>query len=243
MAVTLTMLEAFEQAEEEIWNFHNTVGFPAALTHHVSREIPREMSLAPGLHDYDDMGNWSGSLLMYFMMFKCGGDVDDSILRIFDQTGCRADVYRHCGPEIQRSGKGQDNDRTNLLEAILAHMGPEHGRRLQRAWKWVRIYANRHPGLTRENLLAMATTDPSTDIYTDVDEIVDYILDKFGMGSDVDTCDAFKRIVPFLLSARAPPSYSEICNMTGCSRKNSKKKKLYWSASSKFLEMLHPPSV
>ena len=243
MAVTLTMLEAFEQAEEEIWNFHKTIGFPAALTHHASRELPRAMSLALGMHDYDDMGNWSGSVLMYFMMFKCGEEVDDSILRIFDQTGCRADVYRHWGPEIQRSGKGQDNDRTNLLEAILAHMGPEQGRRLQRAWKWVRIYAKRHPGLTREKLLAMAKTDPSTDIYTDVDDIVEYILHEFDMGWDVDSCDAFKRIVPFLLRARAPPSYFEICYITGCSMKNSTKTKLFWIASSKFLEMLQPPSA
>ena len=243
MAITLTMREALEQAEEEIWKYHKTIGFPATLTHHTSGDVTREMSLAPGLHEYDDMGNWSGSVLMYFMMFKSSEDADDSILRIFDQTGCRAEVYRHWGPENQRSGKGQDNDRTNLLESILAHMGPQHGRRLQRAWKWVRIYAKRHPKLTREKILAMAKTDPSRDIYTDEDDIVEYILHEFDMGWDVESCDAFKRIVPFLLRARAPPSYCEICYITGCSMKNSTRKNLFWIASNKFLEMLQPPSA
>ena len=87
MAITLTMREAFEQAEEEIWKYHKTIGFPPALTHHASGDVTRAMSLAPGLHEYDDMGNWSGSILMHFMMFKSKEDADDSILRIFDQTG------------------------------------------------------------------------------------------------------------------------------------------------------------
>ena len=85
------------------------------------------------------------------------------------------------GSENQRSGKGQDNSRTNLLEAILARMGREHGRRLQRAWKWVYMYSKRHPELTRQNLLIKAITDPSTDIYTNLDDIAEYIMNELGM--------------------------------------------------------------
>ena len=66
-------------------------------------------------------------------------------------------------------------------------MGPQHGQRLQRAWKWVRIYAYRHPKFTREQIFAMAKTDPSRDIYTDEHEIVEYILHEFDVGCDVET--------------------------------------------------------
>ena len=80
------MLQALKQAEKEIWKFHNTIGFPTALTHHASGDAPIMLS-----HEekYDDMGNWSGSIVMMSMMFKCEEDANDSILRIFDQSGCR----------------------------------------------------------------------------------------------------------------------------------------------------------
>ena len=234
MAVKLTMLQVIKKGEQDIWKFHSTIGFPTALTHHASGDAPRIMSHE---ENYDDMGNRSGSIVMWFMMFKCEEDTNDSILRIFDQTECRAAVYEYWGAENQRSGKGPDNSRTNLLEAILAYMGPEHGRGLQQAWKWMSMYTQRHPGLTREQQLAKAITDPSTDIFTNLDNIAEYIMDQFGMRWDIDSCSSFKRIIPDLLHANAPPSYSDICRLTGLSTKNSVKKKLFWKASKKFLDL------
>ena len=54
---------------------------------------------------------------MYTLLF------DHHLIKIFDQSNVRAEVYMNWGPEGQQSGKGQDNDRTNLLEAILVVMG------------------------------------------------------------------------------------------------------------------------
>ena len=85
---------------------------------------------------------------MYQLLFEHGS------MRIFDKTGERAEVYRYWGPERQRSGTGQDTDRTNLLDAILSVMGKEYGARTQLAWNLVRRYANRHPDMTRQPCLA-----------------------------------------------------------------------------------------
>ena len=235
MADKKTMLEVFEQARAEIWNFQKKIGFPRDLTHHTSGEVPRVYSHN---ENYEDMGNWSGSILMMFLMFNCKEHANDSILRIFDQSGCRAAVYKDWGKEYQRSSKGKDNSRTNLLEAILSLMGPEHGQRLQRAWKWVYMYSQRHPDLTREKLLAKAITDPSTDIYTNLDDIAEYIMDKLGRKGDVDSYSAFKCIIPKLLHVHEPPCYDVICSLTGCSRNNREKKQLYWKASAMYLQMV-----
>ena len=235
MSDKLTILQALKQAEQDISKFRSTIGFPTALTHHASGELPRMLSHE---ENYDDMGNRSGSIVMMFMMFKCEEDTNDSILRIFDQTECRAAVYKYWGAENQRSGKGPDNSRTNLLEAILSLMGPEHGQRLQRAWKWVYMYSQRHLDLTREKLLAKAITDPSTDIYTNLDDIAEYIMDELGRKGDVDSYSAFKCIIPKLLHVHEPPCYDVICSLTGCSRNNREKKQLYWKASAMYLQMV-----
>ena len=42
---------------------------------------------------YDDMGNWSGSMVMMSMMFKCKEDANNSILRLLDQSGCHEEGH------------------------------------------------------------------------------------------------------------------------------------------------------
>ena len=81
MAVHLTMEDAVEQAREEIWLYHTMHGFAAMLTHHSSREAPRQLSHEG---DYDDRGHFKGT---YALMFKC--EDEDSIPRIFDQANER----------------------------------------------------------------------------------------------------------------------------------------------------------
>ena len=180
MAIHITMQDAFDQASEEIFWFHRVFVFPHALTHHTGRDAPRVMSHQD--YDYIDHGNWTGSIMVYGMMFEC--DPEDSLLRVFDQTGERAVVYQNWGPEGQRSSKGQDNDRTNLLESILNVMGV-HGKYTQRAWNLVKRYAMRHPDLSRQQLLHQALVDPSTDMYTHDDAIAETIMDELGRAWDV----------------------------------------------------------
>ena len=84
MSDKLTILQALKQAEQDISKFRSTIGFPTALTHHASGDAPTMLS---NEEKYDDMGNWSGSMVMMSMMFKCKQDANDSILRLFDQSG------------------------------------------------------------------------------------------------------------------------------------------------------------
>jgi hypothetical protein len=70
MANVITMQEAFARSSEEIWFFHHRHGFPHGLTHHTGRDAPRVMSRLPDGHAYIDFGNWTGSVLMYAMMFE-----------------------------------------------------------------------------------------------------------------------------------------------------------------------------
>ena len=141
MAVKITIAEALSEAAEEISRFHRLFRFPESLTHYSSCDVLRRRSHNRNVQDY---GNWSGSVVMYALLYHHG------LIDIFDQTGERAEVYRYWGPERQHSGEGQDNARTNLLEAILgvmldvSHELCSRGARTQRAWYLMYVYACRY---------------------------------------------------------------------------------------------------
>lgn len=226
MASHITMQDALEQSAEEICRFHHHHGFPHDLTSHTGRDAPRVMSHQG--QDYEDLGNWAGSVLMYALLFEYG------LLRIFDQTGQRASVYLYWGPERQRSSRGQDNDRTNVLESILSVMGSEHGARTQLAWNFFLRYALRHPHLIRTKLLQQALQDPSMDVYSKDDAIAEDIMRDFGRGGDVEVSVKLTLLFNFVREHSATPDYAAICAITGCSSKNSKLKQVYWNASDRF---------
>ena len=141
MAVHITIAEALTEAAEEISVFHRLFRFPQSLTHYSSGVVLRRHSHNRNVQDY---GNWSGSVLMYALLYHRG------LIDIFDQTRERAEVYSYWGPERQHSGAGQDNARTNLLEAILgvmldvSHELCSRGARTQRAWYLMYVYACRY---------------------------------------------------------------------------------------------------
>jgi hypothetical protein len=222
MAIAITMKQAFDQALEEITNFHldpQHDGFPRELTHHINRESPRRLSHGV---DFVDHGNWAGSVLMYAMLFEVGPEL--SLLRILDQTGLRWHVYRYWGAEGQTSGKGPDNDRTNLLESMLSLMGPEKSASTERAWDFVRRYWLRHPKLTRQELLEQALSDPSVNIYTDDDAIAEQIMTgmctETGDDKDPAKADILKLLFPFVRQRARTPDHYDIRRITGSSPKN-----------------------
>ena len=222
----ITLQEAFAQAAEEITQYHLSHGFPVRLTTHTGADVPRRMSNQN--HDYVDMGNWTGSVLMYSLLF------DHDLIRIFDTTGVREAVYRNWGSDRQRSGKGQDNARTNLLEAILTVMGHDNARRTQLAWKLVWRYALRHPHMKRQQLLEMSKDDKSKDLYGDDDALADKILAEFDRDYDGYVSVNLAKLFPTVRLTGETPDYSTICELTGCSSKNSTLKNLYWSAAERF---------
>ena len=222
----ITLQEAFAQAAEEITQYHLSHGFPVRLTTHTGADVPRRMSNQN--HDYVDMGNWTGSVLMYSLLF------DHDLIRIFDTTGVREAVYRNWGSDRQRSGKGQDNARTNLLEAILTVMGHDNARRTQLAWNLVWRYALRHPHMKRQQLLEMSKDDKSKDLYGDDDALADKILAEFDRDYDGYVSVNLAKLFPTVRQTRETPDYYTICDLTGCSSKNSTLKNLYWSAAERF---------
>ena len=209
MAVHLTMEDAVEQAREEIWLYHTMHGFPAMLTHHSSREAPRQLSHEG---DYDDRGNLTGSILTYALMFTC--EDEDSILTIFDKTNERADVYAYWGAEGQKSGRGSDNDRTNLLEAILGQMGSD-GKSTQRAWDLFDRYSLRYPTLTRQELLQQALEDTCPDIYTHDIALANAIMQELDQSWNTGKCVQFQLLFPYLREHSEVPLYREMCRLTG----------------------------
>jgi len=221
----ITLQGAFEQVAEEIKLYHQKHGFPIELTHHRGGDAPRFISLQGY---YVDRGNWCGSVLMYTLLF------DHGLISIFDQTGERADVYRYWGPEGQKSGKGPDNARTNLLEAILTVMGNEKSQKTQLAWNLTRRYADRHPEMTRQELLESSRHNQSTDLYSDDEAIADRMLAEFQRDYDVDVSVNLAKLFQIVRSKNQTPDYTTICQVTGCSSKNRALRHLYWRASDRY---------
>ena len=224
MGMYITMSDAVEQSAEEICMFHNLHGFSRDITHHTGRNVLRFKSHL-GADWYDDMGNWAGSVFMYALLFQCG------LIRIFDQTGERAVVLWNWGSAKQRSGKGQDNDRTNLLESILSEMGLEHCTKTQMAWCLFRRYALRYKHLSRQQLLHQALHDPATDVYSEDDFIAENIMKNFRRAWDTEVCVKLTLLFIYVRRHCVTPDYAWICTITGCSTRNRALKQLYWAAS------------
>ena len=149
------------------------------------------------------------------------------LTRIFDQSGYRFDVYRYWGPGQQKSGRGQDNDRTNLLESILGVMGTEKGAKTQLAWNLVSRYARRYPGMPRDELLQQALQDPSTDLYSHDDALAEDLLKEVDRDWDLDVCEQLTRLFDFIRAHSATPDYATISAITCASRNNTELMQLY----------------
>ena len=79
--------------------------------------------------DYEDHANKSGSLLCFLLLQpEIMGSVVRSLSFIVFPEGVRQErirVLSNWGQEIQKSGKGQDNYRANIVEWLLNHLA-EH---------------------------------------------------------------------------------------------------------------------
>ena len=124
---------------------------PRALTHHPSAD-----SVKPLAHEeYDDRGNWTGSVVMLLLLFpdtyvpdkfQTHINVPPAMLWL-NGAGDREPVLRNVGMPKQPSGKKQDNYRTNLLEAIIGNLdkdypGCDYARHLKALWTHVSVHMN-----------------------------------------------------------------------------------------------------
>ena len=111
------------------------------ISNHAGAEAIKEV-VQDGQQRYDDYGNFAGSLVMLMLLFPeeflPGGVSTRSVLPLVDGAGDRADVLRCEGKLVQKSGRGVNNYRTNLLEAILGELGDEM-RYTQKLWQYVAV--------------------------------------------------------------------------------------------------------
>ena len=103
---------------------------------------------------YEDRGNYSASLLCFLLLQPriMRSDVRSLGFIIFpaESRWDRIRVLGYWGPEVQKSGTGQDNHRANIVEWLLSHLAgheSEEGSKaarlwLQKAWNLMREWVD-----------------------------------------------------------------------------------------------------
>ena len=128
-----TLRELALMALEELAKTDKDGLIPKELKFHQSADAVKPLSHKG---NYDDHGNFCGSLVMMLLLFpsECGlieEGIEEGNFKLLDcLNGCgdREGPLRFEGKTYQRSGKGQNNYRTNLLDMpgyfIGSQMGP-----------------------------------------------------------------------------------------------------------------------
>ena len=123
-----TLRGLVQMSLEELWQAHVDNRISSRISHHAGSEAIKAVAHI-GEHRYYDYGNFPGSLVMLMLLFPekflPANEATISLLPVANGQGDRADVLRNEGPMEQSSGTGQNNYRTNLLEALLDHLGDE----------------------------------------------------------------------------------------------------------------------
>ena len=122
---------------EEILDVWHQGLIPKEITHHTSTDHMKAIAAPEPDDEYAGYMNWYGSVLMLMLLFPSNylGHDSDPLLKVFDPMGGRGRPLRTLGPRKQRSGKGSNNYRANILEALLRSVGQERLRYTQIAWE------------------------------------------------------------------------------------------------------------
>ena len=122
----LACLDELEAAFNEGRVSHN-------LRNHRSAEAAK--ILVHRSEEYEDQGNYYGSVLMYALLFPAKFQIQHrfSLLDALNGAGDRKEVLEHVGMVSQKSGKAQHNYRVNLLEALLGELGL-YAKHTQKLW-------------------------------------------------------------------------------------------------------------
>ena len=144
-----SFLVLLEWTLQELADNVGTGRIPLQLTHHSSADSVKSLAM----EDLCDHGNWTGSVVMLLLLFP-ETYVPSEQFRLMntlpailwlDGAGDRESVLRNVGMDWQISGKGQNNYRTNLLEALIGHLdknypGCNYARYLKALWHHVSIH-------------------------------------------------------------------------------------------------------
>ena len=127
-----TIPDLVEMALEELAKADRDGSIPNEIKFHQSADAVKPWAL---IGDYDDHGNFCGSLTMFLVLFPSEyGLIEHGSFKLLDLLhGCgdREAPLRFEAKIHQKSGSGQNNYRTNLLDRagyfIGSQMGPYTG--------------------------------------------------------------------------------------------------------------------
>ena len=243
-----------ETALEQVAWAHHQGMIPRALSHHSSAESVKHCS-----HDgdYDDRGNWLGSVTMLILLFPetyypkydtlwvCPG-----LITYLNGAGDRREPLMYISQSRQVSGKGVDNYRTNLLEGLLSELG-EYVSALQDLWNAVQAhYLDR-----QSQLIAVTTQTFIKDFFSERNATTGCLLSsqpgpcdvamRLCKKHDLDTSHYFEHVRSFaaqlqkMPDMRLPASYAELMQVVACTKNKAKN---MWNAIEEVPEMMGVPS-
>ena len=135
-----TIQDLAEMALEELAKADRDGLIPNQIKFHRSGDAVKPWS---HMGDYDDHGNFCGSLTMFLLLFPSEyGLIEEGNFKLLDcLNGCgdREEPLRFEGKIYQKSGKGQNNYRTNLLEALLAYIVVPDGMKKYLGLLWLHV--------------------------------------------------------------------------------------------------------
>ena len=243
-----------ETALEQVAWAHHQGMIPRALSHHVSADSVKQCSHHG---DYDDRGNWLGSVTMLILLFPetyypkydarwvCPG-----LITYLDGAGDRREHLLYTSQSRQVSGKGVNNYRTNLLEGLLTELGG-YVSALQILWNAVQAhYLDRH-----SQLIAVSEKTFIEDFFSERNVTTSCLLSsqpspcdvamRLCKKHDLDTSHYFEHVRSFatqlqkMPDMRRPSSYAEIMQVVDCTKNKAKD---MWNAIEEVPEMMGVPS-
>ena len=135
-----TLLDLVQRSLQELRQAYKSNKIPEEIKNHAGADAIKVV-VQFGKHGYTDYGNFPGSLVMLMLLFPQNFGLakeTDALLPMVDEQDSKAEILQNEGSKKQKSGTGQNNYRTNLLEAILDHLTTE-ARNTQELWMHVGI--------------------------------------------------------------------------------------------------------
>ena len=221
-----TIQELLLMSQEELWQAHNGNKISDRIRNHKSQHTIKPLAL---IGFYTDCGNFAGSLVMLMLLFPEEFGVSmQSILPLVDGEGDRADVLRYEGNPVQKSGRGANNYRTNLLEALIGQLGDEL-RNTQKLWEYVAIRCledhDASWSLTQKEFIEkmLASKEQGTACQLRTASFQTCTELKLDLNAYYLKVEKIARCIVARGNADAFPDYHSIILETGCSKDASRK--------------------
>ena len=239
-----SLRDLVRMSTEELWQAHTRNQIPSQIRNRPSQDAATALSHEGFYHDY---GNYAGSLVMFMLLFPGDflnpNEASLSVLPLVNGAGDREEVLREVGKPIQKSGTGQHNYRTNLLEAIIGALG-EDAKYTQLLWECVCIRC-----IEDEESWVLPQRDFIRRIIDDYSHVSNGVLQLASLRTctelNIDPYNYYplvKKIGEILETGRgatAFPDYSSIMTLTGCSKNASRQ---LWEAIPVLQDRLHQES-